>query len=124
MISAKVKNIEIDENGNYKVITEYKDGSGNLIQEGTTRYSLSVVPDVQAVFERLKADISIHSQSLLLKSYFKNKDFKLKDNLDKLQDLVNLAVGHTTQHTETQFDVGNKTYTIDEVSVKSVTEKV
>lgn len=74
MITAKVVSAELDENGNIKVNTEYRDDAGNLIQNGVTRYSFSVDNDPNEILAKVEADAEEHAKALMARTYAKNRN--------------------------------------------------
>lgn len=90
MISGNVKKIEIDENGNLKVETEYTltDGSKKL---GHTRYSA-----LNFSKDKVLEDVKAHTETLMQKTY----------NLKQNQTLVNTKVDDISyQCTELEITV-------------------
>ena len=112
MITAEIKLIDIDPNGNIRVKTHYKKGI-YVIQEGFTRYSFGALETPEEIQVLILADIQEHAKALIARSYIAAK------NLTELNALQLWSNGKSVTATEGKFRMGNKEFTVDETSVLS-----
>lgn len=112
MITAEIKLIDIDPNGNIRVKTHYKNGTF-VIQEGFTRYSFGAKETAAEIQALILADIEGHAKNLIARSYIVTK------NQQELNDLQLWSNGKSVTAAEGKFQLGNKEFTVDETSVLS-----
>jgi hypothetical protein len=115
MIRGQVKSTEIDENGNIKVITEYTNDTGDVIQQGVTRYSFSVDNDIASIRAKIETDVEQHCDALMKRAYAR------KRNADEIQNLATeIAKIPVKEVAETTLVQAGKILTVDELGVKGV----
>lgn len=95
MITAEIKDIAIDEKGNIKVVTEYRDEENNLIQEGTTRYSRAVLPTDEEIEALIHHDIQAHADVLHVRAFSNTvrANFSQAHNEQSVQSLKSKLLG-------------------------------
>ena len=75
MISGKITDILIDENGNYQVVTEYRKDDDTLLHKGTSgRYVFRPNETTDQLVARINADIGEHCEALVIRSYGKQRN--------------------------------------------------
>ena len=117
MITAEIQSVDIDNNGNIRVTTEYKK-DGTWVQTGNTRYSFGALATQAEIETKIQEDVQQHCDNLVARNYVKNK------NMADYSKIATNVVGLTKQATETDITIGDTIYTVDETSVKSTTPKV
>ena len=112
MISAEIQAVNIDENGNVKVRTNYIRNS-TVIQQGHTRYSFGALATIEEIQNLILKDIKIHCENLIKRMFVKNK------NADELNSLQAWAQGKKHEAISGKLIVGNTEFTVNETSVIS-----
>jgi hypothetical protein len=107
MIKGKIVNTEIDEKGNVRVLTEYRDANDTLIQTGATRYS-ATQGTTQEIIDLIKADVKEHCNTLLVRKFAATANPSLRaeivNNLTNYEDSVTVATFKTRQNQDKQTD--------------------
>lgn len=117
MIKAEITDIQIDQNQNIQVFTDYSDETGRVIQSGSTRYSFGVLPDMDDIKALIQKDLDAHAQILITRIHGRNMNVA---NLDALRkDLI----GQTVEHSEGTIVTGDKVFVVDEQNIKTVSDK-
>lgn len=98
MILARVISVDLDENNNIKVDTEYR-FNGERVQVGTTRYSLGILSNTAEIKKLLNRDIQEHSMALIARTFAKNQNQinvgQLKSDILNLQLITNKVTVQT-----------------------------
>jgi len=116
MISAEIKEVALDGNGNIVVTTEYKK-DGVPVQTGNTRYSFGALATQAEIESRINQDIKTHSENLITREYVKTK------NTAEWSALGAAVIGGTYEATTGTLKIGGIEYTVTEgvlVSTKPV----
>lgn len=118
MVKAEVKDIQLDSNGTVVVMTDYIDSVGNIIQQGVTRYSFTITPDMASIKQKISEEVDAHCKVLVSRLYGKNKSF------DNLAQLKSEMIGYTVEHAEGIIVTPENVFTVNEETIKTVEPRV
>ncbi len=119
MIRGRIKHDEtsIDVNGNITVFTEYTNSAGQVIQQGTTRYSFIVDGTVAEIRAKAEKDVEDHAKALMTRTYAKNRN---SSELNAIKaELAKVPVKEVSEATLVQ---NGKLVTVDESGIKGIIE--
>lgn len=89
MITGKVKDVNIDQNGNVRVVTDYFDENNVLVHpNGVTRYSFSSSDNLIDMISLIEKDVKDHA------SYLITKKHTVSRNASEIDSLKSLIVGN------------------------------
>lgn len=114
MITGKIRDVAIDQNGNIMVTTDYFDENGNFVHaNGRTRYSFSVSDSIDDIMVQVEADIKDHASALIAMKHCKNK------NALEINNIKKVAIGKEFSSSDGKLYTRNKVLTVNESSVIS-----
>lgn len=114
MITGKVKDVNIDQNGNIRVVTDYFDENGSLVHaNGVTRYSFAVSENMDEILALLEDDIRDHAAFLIARKH------ALAKNFNDVAALRQAFVGREVTATSGILRTRKKVLTVDEKKVIS-----
>lgn len=114
MIKGKVRDVNIDQNGNIRVVTDYFDDNDNLVHaNGVTRYSFAVTETLADIMVKVEADIKDHA------SYIIGRIHSVAKNSSEAQALKSSLVGQEYISTQGKLYTKDKVLIVDETKVIS-----
>lgn len=114
MITGKIKDVNIDDNGNIRVVTDYFDELDNLVHSnGVSRYSFAVSSSIDDIMAQVESDIKDHAQYLIVRKHVITK------NSSELKNIQDVAIGARFSSTTGTLVTRDKILVVDETSVIS-----